>query len=320
MKFDIIYYLMKIPLVSIGLPTYNRAKDLEVCLANVTNLKYRNIEVIISDNNSSDNTKNICNTFCQKDKRIRYYRQKINIGVHKNSNFVLAKAKGKYFFWASDDDLRDGQYLSKLVPLLEKNPQATLAITDTKLFTKGHSAQIPIFFKSNSHPPIQLLTYLLHPECVSVLLYGLHRLDKKFVQQHNEIIQEKRFFNIKGYDNSFAVYVLLRGDLIYLPQNLFSIRDNGMYLSVYHDISKLKLSKLFFRRVQCYALFPIMFFYDWLYGTLHVFKSSFSISLKLVFTLCIFLKFIFDLILYTYSIIKGILVLFLGLIKKIIHF
>ncbi|MFZ2025194.1 MAG: glycosyltransferase family 2 protein [Microgenomates group bacterium] len=311
---------MKMPLVSIGLPTYNRASDLDACLANLTKLNYKNIEIIISDNNSSDNTKNVCNVFCQKDKRIRYYRQKINIGVHKNSNFVLAKATGKYFFWASDDDFRSEQYISKLVPLLEKNPQATLAITDTKLFTKDQSAQIPIFLKSNSHAPMQLLTYLLHPECVSVLLYGLHRLDKKFVQQHNNIIQEKRFFNIKGYDNSFAVYVLLRGDLIYLPQHLFSIRDNGMYLSVYHDISNLKLSKLFFERVRRYALFPIMFFYDWLYGTLHIFKSSLSISLKSLCVIFIFLKLIYDFILYIYSIVKGIIVLLLGLIKKVIRF
>ncbi|MFA6446260.1 MAG: glycosyltransferase family 2 protein, partial [Candidatus Paceibacterota bacterium] len=245
------------PLVSIGLPTYNRADDLKTCLDNLTSLEYNNIEIIISDNHSTDTTAEVCKDYIKKDKRIRFYRQNTNLGVRKNSIFVLEKAKGKYFMLASDDDLRSKTYLSNTIPLLEKNIKATLAITDTTLFTKNQSFFIPVFFRSISHPVVSFYTYILHPECVSILLYGVHRRSQIFIDNFKRIMNEKRPYAINGYDNSLAIFLLLQGDLLYLPKNLFFIRDNGMYLSVYKNLSDLKLSGIFFQKVLRYLLFPI---------------------------------------------------------------
>jgi glycosyltransferase involved in cell wall biosynthesis len=312
---------MNRPLVSIGLPTYNRANDLRACLANLTDLNYKNIEIIISDNHSPDATAEVSREYVKKDKRIRYYRQKSNIGVSKNSLFVLKKAKGKYFFWASDDDLRDRKYLSETIPLLEKNPHATLAITDTTLFTKTRSQVIPLYyFKTCSHSPRILFTYLLHPECVSVLLYGVHRLNNEFIQGAITSVREKRPFGVMGYDNSFAIFLLLRGDLIYIPQNLFFIRDNGLYLSVYQDLSELKLSRAFIQKIFRYLLFPIMFACDLYYGTLYIFRSSVPFYLKLVLFISLTLKFLCDIILFLFSIIKAGIILIIGLTLKLYHY
>lgn len=310
--------MMKQPLVSIGLPTYNRADDVKVCLANLTSLDYKNIEIIISDNHSTDATAQVCKAYVRKDKRIRYFRQKTNRGVIKNSLFVIKKAKGKYFIWTSDDDRRDRKYLSETIPLLEKNSNATLAITGAKLFTKTHSQVISLYFNTYSRSPIPLLTYLFHPECVSVLLYGVHRLNDELIQRNEILGREFRPFGIMGYDNSFAIYLLLRGDLIYVPKNLFLIRDNGMYLSAYQNLSGANLSKMFFQKAARYSLFPIMFLCDWYYGSLHVYRSSLSFYLKPFLLLSILFKLFLDLILYFFSILKGLSLLVSGILRKII--
>ena len=308
---------MNEPLVSIGLPTYNRTHDLRACLANLTGLHYKNLEIIISDNHSTDTTAKVCKEYVKTDKRIRYYRQHINLGVGRNSLFVLEKAIGKYFLWASDDDIRSNTYLSKLIPLLEQNSKATIAITDTTLFTKNQKLSIPIFFQPLSHPIASLYTYLLHPECVSVVLYGVHRRTKLFVNTFKRIMNEKRPIEIKGYDNSFAVFALLQGDLLYVPKTLFYIRDNGMYLSVYQNLSDLKLSRIFFRKAVRYLLFPIMFLYDWYYGSLHIYHSSVSILLKPLLLSSLTGKLLFDNILFINSLVNAGILLIGGLIRKL---
>ena len=308
---------MNKPLVSIGLPTYNRADDLKACLANLTSLDYKNIEIIISDNHSADTTVEVCKEYIKKDRRIRYYRQKTNSGVYRNSLFVLEKAKGKYFFLASDDDIRDKTYLSKLIPLLEKNPKATIAISDTTLFTKDQSFSIPVFFRSLSHPISSIFTYLLHPECVSILLYGVHRRSQLFVENFKRIMNEKRPFGVLGYDDSLAIFLLLQGDLIHVPKNLFFIRDNGMYLSVYQNLSETKLSRAFFQKAERYLLFPVMFTCDWYYGLLHIYRSTVLFYLKPLLFIGLTGKLLYDNVLFLYSIIKGGIIFSIGLIRKL---
>ena len=75
-------------LVTIAIPTYNRADNyLKQALSSALVQTYRNIEIIVSDNCSTDNTESVVKNF--KDSRIRYFKQKKNIGPYKNFNFLL---------------------------------------------------------------------------------------------------------------------------------------------------------------------------------------------------------------------------------------
>ena len=311
------YFPMNEPLVSIGVPTYNRAEDLRACLTNLTGLAYRNIEIIISDNHSTDSTSKVCKSFIKKDKRIHYYKQPSTVPGEKNFAYVLQKAKGKYFFIAADDDIRARTYITDLIPLLENYPEATTAITDTKLFSKNRSISIPILFRSISTPTASFYTYLLHPECVSVLLYGMHRRTQQFTENFLRIMNESRPFRIQGYDDSLAVFLLLQGPLLYLHKNLFSIRDTGMYLSVYQSIADIKLSTELFKKAGRYLLFPMMFFYDWYYGILHVWRSSVSPLLKPIFYISLAFKLIRDDIFFLFYICKAAVIFIFGLFRKI---
>jgi len=98
-------------LVSIGIPTYNRASSyLKDALRSAVNQTYKNIEIIVSDNCSSDDTESVVKAF--NDPRIRYYRQKDNIGPLNNRNFCLEQSQGEYFLLLFDDDVIDDDFIS----------------------------------------------------------------------------------------------------------------------------------------------------------------------------------------------------------------
>ncbi len=98
------------PILSICIPTYNRENSIKQTLEKLCAIvNNKDIEIVISDNCSTDNTKSICNFFSNKFDNIVYYCQKENIGPDKNFEFVLTHAKGKYR-WL----LGDGLFIDKI--------------------------------------------------------------------------------------------------------------------------------------------------------------------------------------------------------------
>lgn len=93
------------PLVTVGIPTYNRPEGLDRTLRNIRNQTYANLEIIISDNCSSTlDSAAVAAAHCQADPRVRYVRQPSNIGIDANFKYLLEHARGEYFVWAADDD------------------------------------------------------------------------------------------------------------------------------------------------------------------------------------------------------------------------
>jgi len=98
------------PLVTIGIPTYNRADSyLKQALESAVNQTYPNIEIVVSDNRSTDNTEALVKSFA--DPRIRYFKQAQTIPVNDNFNFCLEQAKGDYFLLLHDDDMIDEDFV-----------------------------------------------------------------------------------------------------------------------------------------------------------------------------------------------------------------
>lgn len=114
------------PLVSICIPTYNRVEKLERAVRSALNSTYANIEIIISDNASTDRTQWICEALQASDGRISYYRQQDNIGATKNFEFARSLANGKYFMWLSDDDFIERSYILSCVNKLEYDKDLAL--------------------------------------------------------------------------------------------------------------------------------------------------------------------------------------------------
>jgi glycosyltransferase involved in cell wall biosynthesis len=97
-------------MVTIGIPTYNRADGyLKIALQCALSQTYSNIEVIVSDNCSSDGTQELVRSI--HDPRLVYHRHEKNIGPANNFNFCLKQAKGHYFLLLSDDDMIDEDFV-----------------------------------------------------------------------------------------------------------------------------------------------------------------------------------------------------------------
>ena len=90
--------------LTIGIPVYNGEKFLEEKITSILNQDFINFELIISDNGSTDSTKEICNSFAIKDERIRFFSHKNNSDMNWNFNFILKEARGEYFVWTAADD------------------------------------------------------------------------------------------------------------------------------------------------------------------------------------------------------------------------
>lgn len=118
------------PLVTIGIPTYNRPAGLERTLRAITAQTYQNLEIVISDNCSPDEAvQDIAQQFVARDARVTYFRQETNIGAVGNFFALLDLAKGDYFMWAADDDWWDNDFVEVSVGLLLENPNAAVAVT-----------------------------------------------------------------------------------------------------------------------------------------------------------------------------------------------
>lgn len=122
-----------LPKVSIGLPTYNGGRKILKALTSIFSQDYDNIEVIISDNCSTDDTEEICTGLAQRHPDVvKYFRQPVNRGVTANYEFVLQKATGDYFMWIADDDSLAHDILKKYVDFLNKNPDYSLVSGQVK--------------------------------------------------------------------------------------------------------------------------------------------------------------------------------------------
>ena len=109
------------PRVTIGLPVYNGEKFLHEKLESLLTQTFTDFQIIISDNASIDSTEAICKEYEIKDGRIKYIRQKKNIGSRKNFFFVLQQAKTEYFLWTAVDDSWLPEFLEKTIKVLESN-------------------------------------------------------------------------------------------------------------------------------------------------------------------------------------------------------
>lgn len=118
-------------LVSIGIPTYNRANSYLRCsLRSAVSQTYKNIEIIVSDNCSSDNTESVVKEL--DDPRIRYYRHKENIGPVKNRNFCLEQSQGQYFLLLFDDDLIDDDFISTCMDAVKCSGEPGVILTGAR--------------------------------------------------------------------------------------------------------------------------------------------------------------------------------------------
>jgi glycosyltransferase involved in cell wall biosynthesis len=119
------------PRVSIGIPVFNGERYLKETLDSLLRQTYKDFEIVISDNASTDYTETICRNYAASDRRIRYYRNERNLGMAANFRRVFELRTGEYFKWAAADDLCVPEYLERCVGILDADSKVVLACAGT---------------------------------------------------------------------------------------------------------------------------------------------------------------------------------------------
>lgn len=264
--------------ISIGMPVYNGGEYLKEAIASILSQSYTDFELIISDDCSNDTSKEIYTEFAKKDPRLRIYKQKTNIGSIANFNFVLEKAKGEFFMWAAQDDIRDKYALEKLLQLFSTNSKAVLAVSNYKNMWKDTSYSVyPDYNYDNNSPAFQSIIDFLKTENLS-FFYGLHKTEnlKKANGYH---IDSRPFF--KSSDFLTIYKALLRGKLLHTPEVLFYKRDTGLYTEQFKIISEKRFDQNTRNKIARYLFFPLFYFYDLAYGIYYATQSHYSLNRKI---------------------------------------
>jgi len=117
--------------VSVIIPTYNRAEFLHSAIVSTINQTFKDIEIIVADDKSTDNTHEVVRSF--KDKRIKYLINASNMGPSATRNSAILASKGEYIAFLDDDDEWIPEKLQKQVELLDKSPPNICGVYSDRL-------------------------------------------------------------------------------------------------------------------------------------------------------------------------------------------
>jgi len=211
--------------MSIGLPVYNGAKYLCLALDSLLAQDYENFELIICDNASEDATAEICARYARQDSRVRFHRNKSNIGAARNFNRVFQLSSGKYFMWAAHDDLWEPSYVTKCVKHLEQDDNLVLCSSDIRFIDEdggeiaaGELVRILVEYNrldTYSMPlrkRVRRLTRVLN----WYALYGVIRADS--------LRRTHLWRSVFGGDVMLLMELLICGQTLILPELLFFYR------------------------------------------------------------------------------------------------
>ncbi len=111
------------PLVSVVMPVYNCEKYISEAIESILNQTYKNLELIVVDDGSTDGSREIIDKIAIKDNRLKIFSHKKNKGISKALNKAISNSKGKYIARLDSDDVSLPQRLEKQVYILEKNTE-----------------------------------------------------------------------------------------------------------------------------------------------------------------------------------------------------
>jgi len=211
------------PKVSIGLPVYNGERFLSVAIESLLGQTFRDFELIICDNASTDGTEALCHHFMRIDPRIRYYRNSKNLGATANFNRTFELADGEYFKWAADDDLCAPDFLKRCVRILEKDTSLVLCHSEVKFidengeFLKTYDySMLPNIGSPEPHLRFADLIRTKH-WCFDI--FGLIRT--------NALRQTPLIASYAASDRTCLVALGLLGRFYRIPEYLFFSRDHS---------------------------------------------------------------------------------------------
>lgn len=211
--------------VDVLLATYNGERYISEQIESILNQTYKNINLIISDDCSKDNTPEIIREYAQKDERIKVYLQEKNLGVVKNIEFLLKQVQSSLYMLSDQDDVWLSVKIEKSVETLKKQ-DADLVFGDLEVVDKNLKTIYTSFGdfmllnrKIGKYIKSYKMNYLYN--CIT----GCTVLSKKKFIEKILPLPEKTKFLI--HDHWIGLMVALDGKLAYMPEKYIKYRQHG---------------------------------------------------------------------------------------------
>ena len=214
---------MNRPTISVLIPTYNYARYLPEAIESVLAQDFKDYEILIADDASTDRSTEVIARYAARDSRIRTQVHRANVGMVNNWNWCLGAARGEYIkFLFGDDKLAGPGALTRLLDLLSGNPSAVLSAS-ARVIIDEHSKvlQVTDFLSAGLHRGREIIAR-------SIAHYG------NIVGEPSVVMFRQRDFE-RGFDPGYQQFVdvemllhlLEKGDLAYTSEPLVCFRKHG---------------------------------------------------------------------------------------------
>lgn len=238
------------PTVSVLLPTYNSASFLDEAIQSVLDQTYADFELIIVDNCSTDNSASVIEKYI-KDKRVRYFKNKTNIGLVGNFNKCLEYARGEYIKYICSDDKFHPELLQKYVPIFNQYPNVALVTSYRAIFGfKNYTWELP-------------LTHLQNGKTVAH--HSLH--DVNWIGEPTSVMFRRKNLTVGKFRAEFTYLTdwdmwlrqLSVGDCYIIPEALsyFRVHENQCTANVIKNLSNYFEDYHFFKGIKQHNLYNL---------------------------------------------------------------
>lgn len=201
--------------VSIVLPVYNGGEHLEEAISSVLSQTYENLELIIVDDCSTDNTPQIISNFMEKDNRVKTIRNKVNQKLPRSLNIGFSLAEGELLTWTSDDNRYKSNAIEKMSEYLEHHTEVEMVYCDYTLIDENGTE----VEEKHLDEPERLPWRNTVGAC---FLYS-----RKVAQKVGNYDSE--MFLAEDYDYWIRIYK--EGGIAHLSENLYHYRRHGKSLT-----------------------------------------------------------------------------------------
>ncbi len=213
---------MEMPLVSVVVPIYNVENYLNRCIESIVNQTYKNLEIILVDDGSTDNSSFICDEWCTKDNRITViHKENAGAGLARNSG--IEKAVGEYIFFFDSDDYIDCNTVKKCVKNAIQNKSDVVIFGRKEVLENGDERIVEFFPKQTTFKTEEIQSYIL-PQMFS------HQCG----------------FGISCCSKMFNLKVLRNNNLLFESERELLSEDAYFILKLFSKISKLSIVPEYF--------------------------------------------------------------------------
>lgn len=235
-------------LITVVVPCYNVEKYVEKCLDSILKQTYKNLEIILVEDCSTDNTYNIIKDYPKKDKRIKVIQNEKNSGLSFSRNTGIKASTGKYISFIDSDDYITENFYEDLLEAMHKN-KAEVAMCDIKVvYEDTNYTQVAPCFSNDEFNTVNVVNSglaasacnkLFDKKLISKYLFEVGKVNEDIAVVIPAIVNAK---NIAYARDAYYHYIQHKGSI---QNSKFSDRRFDIFYGVKTTLERIKNSKLY---------------------------------------------------------------------------